>query len=207
MALSGELVEDVRSSLRRVLMGYTCGCALGVSVGLLTGRFWLADATLGSCVQLVRPLPVVALVPFTIILLGLGEIPKYLLVCWATFFPVWINTHLGVKGVDRRLIWAASSLGASRGRILLTVILPAAFGHVAAGMRTALASAFLCLVAVEMAGAFAGLGYRIEASHLIYRLDKMVAALVTLGCLGACSDALFAAFVSWAAPWHVQKEA
>lgn len=202
MGKEGQLLEDVVASARRAVAGYIGGCTLAVGIGLLTGRTRVGEATIGTIVQVLRPIPVVAMVPLAIVWFGLGESSKLFLVVWGTFFPVWINTYLGVREINPQLVWAAASLGASQRRIFVSVVLPAALSHIIAGMRTAIATAFVCLVAAEMAGAFAGLGYRVEASHLVFRVDRMLAALAVLGVLGATSDAAFAALIRKLAPWH-----
>src|SRR5439155_13224394 len=170
------------------------------------GRLRFADQLLGSVIQLARPIPSIGLVSFAIIWFGLGDASKVFLVAWGAFFPIWLNTHLGVREVNRTLVWAAASLGASRRQILLHVVLPAAMSYVVAGVRTAIGIGFVCLVAAEMAGAFgAGLGFRVEASHLVFRTDRMLAALLTLAALGAGCDWLFQAAIRSIAPWVEQE--
>lgn len=202
MALSGELLTDVAASLRRAAIGFFFAAVAGVSLGLATGSSRWVNAFAGTIVQVLRPVPAVAMVPFAILWFGLGETSKCFLVFWGAFHSIWINTHLGVRQVDKRLTWAALSLGANRRQLVLRILLPGALGNIVAGMRTGIAIAFICLVAAEMAGAFAGLGYRIEASHLVFRADRMLAALATLGALGAIVDAGFAGLVNWLMPWY-----
>jgi NitT/TauT family transport system permease protein/sulfonate transport system permease protein len=127
---------------------------------------------------------------------------KYFLVFWGVFFPVWINAHLGVASVEQRYLWAASSLGAKDWRLMWEVVLPASLPLIIAGMRVGIGLAFLNLVAAEMSGASAGLGYRVSASHLVFRSDKMIAALVALGVLGAASDGAFRFLAGKVAPWY-----
>lgn len=201
MTASGELANDVTLSLGRAMLGFIGGSALGIAMGLLTGRLRTFDYTLGQLIRLVRPIPSIALVPLAIVWLGLGETPKYLLVLWGVFFPVWINAHVGASQVDREIIWAARSLGAGKTSLFWQIILPASFPFVIAGMRAGVAVAFIVLVAAEMAGAFGGLGYRIYASHLVFRVDKMLVGIASLGLLGALVDILFAAVLR-AIPWN-----
>lgn len=202
MLLSGELVSDVLISLQRVIVGFVIGSAIGVLLGVLTGRVRLLAKTIGQLIQLFRPIPVIAFVPLAIVWFGLGEPSKYFLIMWGVFFPVWINTHLGVSSVDTVLVWAAKSLGATDRQIIYEVVLPNAVPFVVAGARNGIALAFICLVAAEMAGAFGGIGYRISVSHLVFRVDKMMVGLVMLGILGAATDALFAKGVLLLMPWY-----
>jgi len=108
---------------------------------------------------------------------------------------------VGATSVDRDYLWAAESLGASKTRILTTVILPAALPFISAGLRVGIAMGFICLVAAEMAGAYEGLGFRVTASHLVFRVDKMFVALTVLGALGALADRLFSAAWFRLFPW------
>jgi len=132
---------------------------------------------------------------------------KYFLVFWGVFFPVWVNSHLGVASVEQRYLWAARSLGAKDWRLIWEVVLPASLPFIIAGMRVGIGLAFLNLVAAEMSGASAGLGYRVSASHLVFRSDKMIAALVTLGILGAISDGAFRYLAGKVAPWYKHGDA
>lgn len=204
MVGSGELISDILISLQRALIGFIAGSLFGTLVGILTGRLKFFDYTIGQLVKVFRSIPSIALVPLVIIWFGIGEMSKYILVFWGVFFPVWINTHLGASQVEKTVVWAAKSLGADRRKMLYEIILPSSLPFVIAGMRSGIAIAFVVLVAAEMAGAFGGLGYRIYASHLVFRVDKMMVGIITLGVLGALSDLLFATMIK-AIPWHKEE--
>jgi NitT/TauT family transport system permease protein/sulfonate transport system permease protein len=205
MLISGELIVDVALSLQRVVVGFIAGSILGVILGVLAGRMVFFDRSLGRLIQLFRPIPAIAFVPLAIIWLGLGEPSKYFLITWGVFFPMWLNTYIGVSRVDPTLIWAAKSLGATDRKILYEVIIPYAVPFIIAGARIGIAIAFVCLVAAEMAGAFSGIGYRISASHMMFRIDKMMVALAMLGVLGASADFLFSKSISRIIPWYTSQ--
>lgn len=205
MIVSGELAKDVGISLQRAVIGFLLGSFSGIALGLMTGRIRLVDATVGQLIQILRPIPSIALVPLAIVWFGLGETSKCFLVFWGVLFPVWVNSHLGAAGVDRAYLWAARSLGARPTNIFFEIVLPAALPLIIAGMRTGIAVAFICLVAAEMAGASGGIGFRIQVSHLVFRVDKMMVALATLGILGACADASFAWATARLIPWYQPK--
>jgi len=202
MFKTGELVWDIFASIQRVVLGFFLASIFGISFGLLTGRIKFIEKTIGPIIQLLRPIPSIALVPLAIVWFGLGEISKYFLVFWGAFFPIWVNTHLGAKAVDRKILWAAKSLGAKGTKILYEIVLPASIPYIIAGMRIGIGIAFICLVAAEMAGAFRGVGYRIYASHLIFRVDKMMVGILFLGILGSSADRLFAFIVNRVFPWY-----
>lgn len=202
MVASGELIKDTLATLTRGIAGFVLGSALGVVAGTVTARIRLADESLGQIIQLLRPIPPIAIVPLVVVWLGLGEISKLAIIAWGVFFPVWVNTYVGVSRVDKELTWAAMSLGAGPKRLLFQVVLPAAMSHVVAGMRVAVAIALICVVVAEMVGAYVGLGYRINTAYMVFRVDRMIVGLAMLGILGAISDRLFVRLISKFMPWY-----
>jgi NitT/TauT family transport system permease protein len=207
MMVSGELLGDVLATVGRALAGFAVGSALGIVAGTLTARIGALNLALGQIIQLFRPIPPIAIVPLIVVWLGLGEMSKLVVVAWGVFFPVWVSTHVGVAGVDQNLVWVARSLGARRERLLFRVVLPAAARHVVAGMRVALALSLICVVVAEMIGASAGLGFRLNTSYLVFRVDRMFVDLATLGAVGLLLDVAFVAAVSRLLPWYAHDAA
>lgn len=201
MINSGELVRDIAASARRAFVGFIVGAMSGIALGYATGRNRVLDHALGGIFQILRPLPPISLVPLFILWFGINELSKYIIVAFGVFFPVWISTHLGTQAVDRRLLWMAQSLGASRGVIALEVILPAALPTIVSGLRTSIGVAFFCLVAAELAGALDGIVFRMNLSQSSFRVDRLVAGLIVLGVVSAVCDAIFMKFVRFAFPW------
>jgi ABC-type nitrate/sulfonate/bicarbonate transport system permease component len=199
---TGEYLDDIKWSVLRAVLGFALGAFLGILIGVLTGRIPFVNRSLTPLIQIFRPIPSIAFVPLAIVWFGLGEQSKIFLVMWGVFFPVWINTFLGVTSVENTYIWAAKSLGAPDRRIMIEVVLPAALPLIVAGMRVGVALAFLNLVAAEMAGAYVGLGYRVGASHMVFRIDQMITGIIGLGVLGALSDRVFAYLVKRFVPWY-----
>jgi ABC-type nitrate/sulfonate/bicarbonate transport system permease component len=206
MVTTGELTNDLLLSVGRALVGFGAGSLLGISVGVLTGSSRTWKFILHPILQSLRSIPSIGLLPIAILFFGLDETSKYFLVFWGVFFPVWINSHLGVAGIEQSYLWAARSLGAKGWRLMWHVVLPASLPLIIAGMRVGIGLAFLNLVAAEMSGASAGLGYRVSASHLVFRADKMIAALAVLGMLGAASDVLFRYLAGKVAPWYRHED-
>ncbi len=197
-----QLSADIAASFQRVALGYAIGTTLGIIIGCLTGRIHFFSVTLGRIINLFRPIPAIAFISLTIVWFGLGETPKIFLIAWAAFFPIWINTHLGVGHVDQVYIWAAKSMGAKNKDVLFEVVLPSATPFIIAGARLSISVAFTVLVAAEMTGASAGVGYRISEADADFRVDKMMVDLVVLGLLGASADAIFTKLTSLLFPWN-----
>jgi len=199
---NGELAGHAWSSLKRAIVGFVLGSTIGVLAGLLTGRIEFLRDLSDPVLHSLRSIPSIAFVPLAIVWFGLGEAPKVALITWGTFFPVWVNTFIGVRDVPNIYVRSAASLGASPTGIMLQVVLPAALPFIIAGLRQATAVAFVILVAAELVGASSGLGYLISFSHLVFRVDMMFVGLMALGALGFLADALFAAALYKIFPWY-----
>lgn len=202
MAADGRLIKDSLASVSRALAGFAFGSVIAILCGLLTGRSERIRKSLGKIISVLRPVPAISIVPLVIVWFGLGELSKVFTVFWGVFFPVWVNTHVGVGSVNIEHAWAAQSLGAKRGTVLFEVVLPGAATSIFAGMRAGISLAFICLVAAEMAGASSGLGFRVTISHLTFRVDEMIAAIAALGLLGALADKCFMLVVHKLFPWY-----
>ncbi|HZP79801.1 MAG TPA: ABC transporter permease [Pseudolabrys sp.] len=187
----GTLIRDVLASLNRVLVGYVTGAAAGIVVGLLTGRYALISNLLTPIFQLLRPIPPIAFVPIVVLWFGLTEFGKYFLVFWGVFFTVWIAAHYGVQKVDPMLLRAARSLGTSERNLLVYVMFPAAVPYIFVGLRTSVSISFYTLVGAELAGAFAGLAYRIELAQQNMQTAQVMGGLVMLGVISALADRTF----------------
>lgn len=162
---NGTLQKDLGKSLGRAAIGFSIGTSLGIALGLMTGRIALVRTLLNPFLNLLRPIPAIALVPVAIVWFGIGEGSKYFVVSYTVFLTVWFNTHHGMEYVPETYLRAARSLGASRPREFLTVVLPAAAPHIFAGIRLGVALAFLSLVAAELSGASSGLGFRLQEAR------------------------------------------
>lgn len=189
---SGGLLGDLMISVERALAGYVVGSVVAVAVALATGRSPLIRGLLEPTLQVLRPIPALAWVPFSILWFGIGEGQKVFVIALGVFFPVWLNAHLGVAGTSVRYLNVARTLGATRRDLFLRVSLPAALPLTVAGLRQGIALAFLLLVAAELTGATSGLGALISQAHLLFRPDQMIVGLLLLGALGAVVDFLFA---------------
>lgn len=201
LAATGELQRDLKASLWRAAVGLAAGCVAGVAVGSLTGRSHRAADILAPAIQLLRPLPPVAIIPLVIVWWGIGETSKVFSISFAVFFPMWISAHIGVRSVPPLYLWSAKSLGVSGLALWWRVILPAALPIIIAGLRTAVALSFVMVFVSELAGASSGLGYQISVSHLAYRVDKMMAALLVLGLCGAAADLIITQALERMLPW------
>lgn len=190
-ATRGPLWQDLGWSLTRVVIGYGVGAACGILVGLVTGTRPFASALLTPAFQMLRPIPPIAFVPIVIVWFGLTEWGKFFLVFWGVFFTVWLSAHLGVQRVSETFLRAGQCLGASPARLLLEVQFPASLPVIFVGLRTAVGISFYTLVAAELAGAYAGIAYRLEVVQQNMQIGHMMAGLIVLGLVSASADKLF----------------
>lgn len=202
MTVGGEIWPHVWASLARVLAGFVIGASSGILLGVLTGAGkktrYFSDPVLHG----LRSIPVIAIVPLAIVWLGLGDIAKIALIAWGVFFPVWVNTFIGIQNVPESYQRSASTMGANRLQLMFLVSLPAALPFVFAGLRQATSLSFVVLVAAELAGAEQGLGFLISYSHLVFRIDMMIVGLLYLGALGFLADQFFVTLLRKLFPWY-----
>ena len=198
----GVLVSDLKVSLTRAAIGFSIGASLGILIGLLTARIKLVSIALEPFLNLLRPIPAIALVPVAIVWFGIGEGSKYFVISYTVFLAVWLNTHAGASDVASTYIRAARSLGASKFREFFEVIIPASAQHIVVGLRLGAALAFLSLVAAELSGASSGIGFRLQDARQFMRTDRMFVGLIELGILGALLDAVFVFFSRRIVHWE-----
>jgi len=201
-AISGELVPDLAWSLSRVGAGFVAGAAAGIWMGVLTGGNRIISALFTPTFQMLRPIPPIAFVPIVIVWFGLTEWGKWFLVFWGVFFTVWLSTHLGVQRVNQTLVRAAQCLGARKHHLLLEVMLPDALPYIFMGLRTAIGISFYTLVAAELAGAYAGVAYRLEVTQQNMQIGHMIAGLILLGLISSIADRLFGVFSAKVIHWQ-----
>ena len=187
----GVLGSDLAVSLRRAGVGFLIGASTAVLLGLFTARLKFVGYAFHPLLNLLRPIPAIALAPVAIVWFGIGEPSKYFVIAYTVFLAVWLNTDHGASHVAETYLRASRSLGAGTTREFFEVVVPAAAPHIVAGLRMGAALAFLSLVAAELTGASAGIGFRIQEARQFLRTDRMFVGLIELGLLGALLDFCF----------------
>ncbi|MFF5565569.1 ABC transporter permease [Streptomyces sp. NPDC012623] len=190
MLADGTLATDTLASLRRVFLGYALGVIVAVPVGFLMGWYPVVRAVVEPYVQFFRTVPPLALIPLTVVLLGIGEVPKVAVICLASFMACVVASFQGVVDVDRTLINAARVLGAPDRVIFAKVVIPASTPFILVGMRIGLGASWATVVAAELIGAQEGLGYRMQKASTWFEMDTIFVSLITIGVLGLLMDRL-----------------
>ncbi|RSZ58872.1 ABC transporter permease [Massilia atriviolacea] len=201
--LDGPLMADVRASLSAVLSGTLIACLIAlpatVAAHLCAPLRWLS----APIVELVRGIAPLALLPAFLLVFGLGTRSTVAIIVWVAWPPLFINVLAGLDATDRRLIEAARSMGATTGWLLLTVYMPSVAGHFLAGLRLALGSAWLAVVAAEMLGANAGIGFRILEWSQTFHITAMYGAIVVIGVISLGLNGVLA----WASAMSTRGQA
>ena len=187
-AFSGSLAGHVAASVGRVYGAFVLAAAVALPLGMLIGRLAVVRTLLDPLLQVLRPIPVTAWLPLSMILFGLGAKSAFFLVALGAFFPILINTTFAVRSVEARLFEAAAMLGVSPARMFPTVVLPASLPGMFTGLRLGLGLAWVVIVVGEMTGVQTGLGAMIMDARQLSRTDVVVAGMVVIGALGFVSD-------------------
>ncbi|PFG21116.1 sulfonate transport system permease protein [Serinibacter salmoneus] len=190
MAANGDLWLFTAISTQRVLLGFAIGAALGLVIGAVVGLSRLGDILLTPSLSALRAVPSLAWVPLLILWLQIGEESKITLIAIGSFFPVYTTVSAALKHVDPQIIEAGRAFGLRGVRLLTTVQLPAVLPSVVAGLRLALAQAWLFLVAAELIASSMGLGFLLTESGANGRVDRMFLAIILLALLGTLTDSI-----------------
>lgn len=188
LASNGGLFHDLGVSLLRAAVGFVIGGLIGFGLGVAVGFSRVAEAAIDRSVQMVRAVPFLAALPLTIIWFGVGEGQKIFLVSLGVLFPIYVNTVLGIRQVDPKLLELARVQGLSAWTTIRRIILPGALPSILTGVRYALAVAWLALVVAETVGAQAGLGFLAMDAREFLRTDVIVLTIVIYALIGAGSD-------------------
>jgi ABC-type nitrate/sulfonate/bicarbonate transport system permease component len=205
MIASGELWNYLAPSLVVLAIGLTLAAFVGVLVGLLLARFWVADVALGVYITFLYSIPSVALVPLIVLWAGFETSAKVIILFMFAFFPMVINTYQGVKNVDSKLLEVGRSFRCSEWQLWKNIVLPGALPFIVTGLRLALGRGLIGMVLADLYTAISGIGYLIVRTASTYQVDKMFVPIVTLGLLGVSLTALLRFVEIKVAPWTAAR--
>ncbi|KAA5919897.1 aliphatic sulfonate ABC transporter permease SsuC [Achromobacter xylosoxidans] len=190
LAVSGELWQHVRISALRALWGLLLGGGLGLVLGLLNGSSRTAETLLDTTLQMIRNIPVLALIPLVILWFGIEETAKLALLSLGVFFPVYLNTFHGIRSVDPALIEMGRSYGLSGWPLYRDVILPGALPSILVGLRFALGLVWVILIVTETISAQSGIGYMTMNAREFLQTDVVLLGILLYALLGKAADTL-----------------
>ncbi|MFF4100948.1 ABC transporter permease [Streptomyces sp. NPDC001903] len=183
-ASTGPYWEDLLSSLRRIVSGFALAAVLGVSVGTAIARSRVAADLLGPVLEVVRPIPAIALVPVAILLFPSNEQGIVFITCAAAFFPVLVSTRHAVAALSPTWEEAALTMGAGRGRVLASVVLPGALPGIFGGLSVGIGVSWICVISAEMISGEYGVGYRTWQDYTVVDYPAVFVGMATIGALG-----------------------
>ncbi|MBV5268930.1 MAG: ABC transporter permease subunit, partial [Afipia sp.] len=202
LAISGTLLNDLGVSMLRAGIGFAIGGGIGFALGTLVGFSRIAEAFIDRSVQMIRAIPFLALLPLVIVWFGVGEGQKIFLVSLGVAFPIYINTTLGIRQVDPKLLELGRVQGLGTWQLIRRIILPGALPSILTGIRYSLATAWLALVVAETIGAQSGLGFLAMDAREFLRTDVIVLTIVIYALIGVAADSIAKLLERRLLAWH-----
>jgi len=178
------LWAHIEISLIRTLSGFVIGCALGIPLGLMSGYSRKIGAMFSPVMAFIRPIPPIAFIPMAVLYFGLGETGKIVLIGFTAFNYAFVNAHAGAATVSMSYYRAAQSIGLSPRQIFVRVVVPAAVPQIFTGLKVAMALSWAVVVAAELVGAQAGLGFMISDAAQLFRIPAVFIGIALIGVIG-----------------------
>lgn len=203
LVFSGQQIEsNILPSLGRFGAGFALACAFGVALGILLGVSEAARQATEPVLDFFRSMPVPALLPIAITLLGVGNTMKVGLIAFGTVWPVLLNTVDGVRAVDQANLDMARVYGLAPMTRLRRIVIPSALPQAFAGARVALGVGLVLMVISEMQASTGGVGYLVILSQQTFAIPQMWAGIVVLGLIGFLTNLIFVLIERRALAWH-----
>jgi NitT/TauT family transport system permease protein len=206
-AFSATILTHIWKSMTRVYGGFFLAAIVGIPLGLMIGRLKVLRQMLDPTINVLRPIPVTAWLPLSMIFFGLGPNAAIFLVFLGAFYPILLNTTFGVRSVDPRLFEAAAMLGCSGSAMFRQIVFPAALPSIFNGLRIAHGFAWILIVVGEMTGVPTGLGSVIMDGRTLSRTDLVVTGMIVIGAMGFVTDRIIVMISNRVLSWSPQHHA
>jgi NitT/TauT family transport system permease protein len=203
-AFSGTILTHVWKSMQRVYGGFFLAAVIGIPLGMMLGRIKVLRQLLDPTISVLRPIPVTAWLPLSMIFFGLGPNAAIFLVFLGAFYPILLNTMFGVRSIDPKLFEAASMLGCSGAALFRQIVLPASLPSIFNGLRIAHGFAWILIVVGEMTGVPTGLGSVVMDGRTLSRTDLVITGMIVIGACGFVTDRLIVAISNRLLSWSPQ---
>ena len=201
LAKDGELLENAVVSVSRLGFSLAAAVVMAVPLGFIMGLSPRVEAYVDPLVELLRPISGIAWIPLGLFIFGVGDTLPVFIMTYVAFFPLLLNTIAGVRGVDRKLVLAAQTMGVGTWARLRRVIMPASLPSIMVGFRLAFAGAWTAIVAAELIGAPSGLGFAIEWYRQLLMSPKVFGYIMLIGFVGYVCDQLLQLTQRLVMPW------
>jgi sulfonate transport system permease protein len=190
LTVSGELLRHLEISTWRALLGFLLGGGLGLAMGLWVGFSYKTERLIDPSLQMLRTLPHLAVAPLFILWFGFDETSKVLLIAKGAFFPLYVNTFLGIRSVDGKWFDVARVLEFSRWQMITKLVLPASMPNIFLGIRLSIGVAWLGLVVAEMMGSSSGIGFLINDARYFSITSVVFVGIIVFAAVGKLTDSL-----------------
>jgi ABC-type nitrate/sulfonate/bicarbonate transport system permease component len=201
MLLSGELIEHILISLQRISIGFLLGGVPAVLIGIAMGISRPVRALIDPLITATFPIPKSAILPFILLIFGLGELSKVVMVAIGVFFPIAINTTAGVLQIPSIYRDVGKSFNASHWDTFRTIALPGALPFIMTGIKLGAGLALILIAVAEMVGAKSGIGYMIWSAWETFAVAKMYVGLFVIALIGFGVSLVLHEVERWVIPW------
>ena len=184
------LIQHTLASLQVALTGYIVAILIGVPLGIMMAWNKYTDRFVRPIFDLIKPVPGVAWIPIMIVIFGVGIQSKAAVVFFSAVVPCILNAYTGVKQTRDVHLWVARTFGGTRRQMLFRIAIPTSLPYIMTGVRIALGSAWVSIVAAELLGSTRGLGFMIQQARGIYRTDIIIVGMLAIGICGAVLTAI-----------------
>jgi ABC-type nitrate/sulfonate/bicarbonate transport system permease component len=202
LILNGRLEHQTLVSLGRLVRGFLLGSAGGIAAGVAVGTSRFFGRLLEPSILTIIPIPAVAWIPLLIVVFGIGEDSKVLLIALGSFCTLFLHSAHGIRSADRKLSEVASVFGKRRATLVRRVLFPAALPEIFAAARIAMALSWALLIVAEVIASSSGLGWFIWDARNFNRPADMIVGMIAIGVLGKLSDTLLARIGHYATRWR-----
>lgn len=202
LSASGELWTNLWASLKRLFLGFLLGGIPALILGVLMGLYRPIRAAIDPLVSATYPIPKSAILPLILLIFGLDESSKIVMVALGVFYPVLINTMSGVRQIDRIYLDVGRNFHASRWQVFRTIALPGALPSIMAGIKLGIGMGLILIAIAEMIGAKSGLGYMIWNAWQILTVETMYVGLIAIAILGFLFTLALNEIEQWVLPWR-----
>jgi NitT/TauT family transport system permease protein len=204
LSRSGELWANLSASLVRLFWGYLLGGVPALALGLAMGLYRPVRAIVDPLVATTYPVPKSAILPLVLLIFGLGEASKIVMVALGVFYPMIINTMAGVLEIDRIYLDVGKNFGAGRWQTFRTIALPGAAPLIMAGVKLGAGMGLILIAIAEMIGAQSGIGYMIWNAWQLMAVDTMFVGLIVIALLGFAFSWVLDEVERWLLPWKAR---
>lgn len=186
----GDLLRHCGISLGRVLRGYCISMLCGITLGIFIGLNRHLERVTQLIIQIIKPIPPIAWIPLVILWFGIGESGKTFLIFLGGFFTILVNVVDGIKQTDKKLLEVSKVMETPMWKHIFKLVIPSAAPNIFTGMRTGLASCWMCVVAAELVSSTTGLGYMIMDARQYGQTDIVIVGMIGIGVIGKIMDSI-----------------